>query len=145
MWTLMGKFQYFSVSFDRGRNVNANPLQSECNARKADWNVKTQQHACLLQLFALFSLWSWDFQLRCKKYDFDFDTTAKLEMVNNMHEFSWGGFICTFSLSISQFQLHCELVSSLLALDATELVFQPLTQMVVEMINIHVISVQQKR
>ena len=31
------------------------------------------------------------------------------------------------------------------ALDATELVSQPLTQMVVEMINIHVISVQQKR
>ena len=43
------------------------------------------------------------------------------------------------------FQLHCELISSLLALDATELVSQPLTQMVVEMINIHVISVQQKR
>ena len=43
------------------------------------------------------------------------------------------------------FQLHCELVSSLLALDATELVPQPLTQTVVEMINIHVISVQQKR
>ena len=43
------------------------------------------------------------------------------------------------------FQLHCELVSSLLALDATELVSQPLTQMVVEMINIHVISVQKKR
>ena len=43
------------------------------------------------------------------------------------------------------FQLHFELVSSLLALDATELVSQLLTQMVVEMINIHVISVQQKR
>ena len=43
------------------------------------------------------------------------------------------------------FQLHYELVSSLLALDATELVTQPLTQTVVEMINIHVISVQQKR
>ena len=43
------------------------------------------------------------------------------------------------------FQLHCQLVSSLLALDATELVTQPLTQTVVEMINIHVISVQQKR
>ena len=28
------------------------------------------------------------------------------------------------------FQFHCELVSSLLALDATELVSQPLTQMV---------------
>ena len=43
------------------------------------------------------------------------------------------------------FQLHCKLVSSLLALDATELVPQPLTQTVVEMINIHVILVQQKR
>ena len=42
------------------------------------------------------------------------------------------------------FQLHFELVSSLLALDATELVSQPLTQMVLEMINIHVISVQEK-
>ena len=88
MWTLMGKFQYFSVSFDRGRNVNANPLQSECNARKADWNVKTQQHASLLQLFALFSLWSWGFQLRCRKYVFDFDIMAKLEMVKNLYVFS---------------------------------------------------------
>ena len=43
------------------------------------------------------------------------------------------------------FQLHFKLVSSLLALDATELVTQPLTQTVLEMINIHVISVQQKR
>jgi len=43
------------------------------------------------------------------------------------------------------FQLHCELVSAFLALDASELVSQPLTQTVVEMINIHVISVQQKR
>ena len=43
------------------------------------------------------------------------------------------------------FQLHCELVSSLLALDATELVSQPLTQTAVEMINIYVISVLQKR
>ena len=43
------------------------------------------------------------------------------------------------------FQLHCELVSSLLALNATEMVSQPLIQMAVEMINIHVISVKQKR
>ena len=43
------------------------------------------------------------------------------------------------------FQLHCELVSSLLALDATELVSQQVTQMVVELINIDVISVKQKR
>ena len=38
-----------------------------------------------------------------------------------------------------------ELVSSLLALDATEPVSQPVTQMAVEMINSHVVSVQQKR
>ena len=40
---------------------------------------------------------------------------------------------------------HFELVSSLLALDATEPVSQPVTQLAVEMINIHLISVQQKR
>ena len=36
---------------------------------------------------------------------------------------------------------HFELVGSLLALDATE----PVTQMTAELINIHLISVQQKR
>ena len=40
--------------------------------------------------------------------------------------------------------LHFELVSSLLALDAIEVVFQPVTQMAVEMINIHLISIQEK-
>ena len=35
--------------------------------------------------------------------------------------------------------------SSLLALDTTELVSQPVTQMAAEMININLISVQQKR
>ena len=43
------------------------------------------------------------------------------------------------------FQIHCELVSSLLALDATEPVSQPLTQMAVELINIYLISVKQKK
>ena len=38
---------------------------------------------------------------------------------------------------------HFELVSSLLALDANELVSQPVTQMAIEMINIHLISVWQ--
>ena len=57
---------------------------------------------------------------------------------------SWGVSSVPFPFRFP-FQLHCELVSSLLALDATELVSQPLTQTVVEMINIHVISVQQKR
>ena len=41
-------------------------------------------------------------------------------------------------------QSHFELVSSILALDATETVSQPVTQMAVEMINIHLISVQPK-
>ena len=40
---------------------------------------------------------------------------------------------------------HFEQVSSLLDLDATEPVFQPVTQMAVDLINIHLISVQQKR
>ena len=40
---------------------------------------------------------------------------------------------------------HFELVSSLLALDATEPVSQLVTQIRVELINIHFISVQQKR
>ena len=38
-------------------------------------------------------------------------------------------------------QSHFELVRSLLALEATELVSQPVTQMAVEMININLISV----
>ena len=40
---------------------------------------------------------------------------------------------------------HFDLVSSPLALEATEPVSEPVTQMVVELINIHLISVQQKR
>ena len=60
------------------------------------------------------------------------------------HHYQWGVSSVPFPFRFP-FLLHCELVSSLLAQDATELVSQPLTQMVVEMINIHVISVQQKR
>ena len=40
---------------------------------------------------------------------------------------------------------HFELVSSLLALDATEPVSQPVTQMALEIINMPIILVQQKR
>ena len=40
---------------------------------------------------------------------------------------------------------HFELISSVLALEATELVSEPVTQMAVELINNHLISVQQKR
>ena len=40
---------------------------------------------------------------------------------------------------------HFYLVSLLPALEATELVSEPVTQMAVELINIHLISVQQKR
>ena len=39
-------------------------------------------------------------------------------------------------------QSHFELVSSVLALEATELVSEPVTQMAVELINDHLISVQ---
>jgi AhpD family alkylhydroperoxidase len=39
---------------------------------------------------------------------------------------------------------HFDLVSWLLALEASELVSEPVTQMAVELINIHLISVQQK-
>ena len=42
-------------------------------------------------------------------------------------------------------QSHFELVSSVLALEATEPVSEPVTQMAVELINNHIISVQQKR
>ena len=42
-------------------------------------------------------------------------------------------------------QSHFELVSSVLALEATELVSEPVTQMTVELINNHLISVQQER
>ena len=41
--------------------------------------------------------------------------------------------------------LHFDLVSWLLPLEATEPVSEPLLEMAVEMINIHLISVQQKR
>ena len=42
-------------------------------------------------------------------------------------------------------QSHFELVSSVLALEVTEPVSEPVTQMAVELINNHLISVQQKR
>ena len=42
-------------------------------------------------------------------------------------------------------QSHYELVSYVLALEATEPVSEPVTQMTVEVINNHLISVQQKR
>ena len=42
-------------------------------------------------------------------------------------------------------QSHFELVRLVLALEATEPVPEPVTQMAVELINNHLISVQQKR
>ena len=47
--------------------------------------------------------------------------------------------------SIFRVQSHFELVSLVLALEATEPVSEPVTQMAVELINNHLISVQQKR
>ena len=54
------------------------------------------------------------------------------------------GFIYMLD-SFSPVYSHFDLVSSLLTLDATETLSQTVTQMAVELINIHLISVQQKR
>ena len=56
-------------------------------------------------------------------------------------------FIYILDSYLAQILIHSyfELVSSLLALDATQSVSELVTQMAVEMINIHLISVQQKR
>ena len=55
----------------------------------------------------------------------------------------------TFQIAQILAQSHFELVSSVLALEATEPlpepVSEPVTQMAVELINNHLISVQQKR
>ena len=54
---------------------------------------------------------------------------------------------CFIYILIAQIlvQSHFELVSSVLAQEATEPVSEPVTQMAVELINNHLISVQQKR
>ena len=52
---------------------------------------------------------------------------------------------CSNSSSNWTIQSHFELVSLVLALEATEPVSEPITQMAVELINNHFISVQQKR
>ena len=49
----------------------------------------------------------------------------------------------TFQIVQILVQSHFELVSSVL--EATELVSEPVTQMAVELINNHLISIQQKR
>ena len=56
------------------------------------------------------------------------------------------GFV-SFTFQIAQIlvQSHFELVSLVLALEATEPVSEPVTQMAVELINNHLILVQQKR
>ena len=48
----------------------------------------------------------------------------------------------TFKIVQSLVHSHFDLVSSVLGLDATEKVSQTLTEITVELINIHVISVQ---
>ena len=52
-----------------------------------------------------------------------------------------------YILDIVQILVHAHfyLVSLFLALEATEPVFEPATQMAVELINIHLISVNRKR
>ena len=51
----------------------------------------------------------------------------------------------TFQVVQILVQSHFELVNLILALEATELASEPVTQMAVELINNHLISVQQKR
>ena len=51
----------------------------------------------------------------------------------------------TFKIVQILVQSHFELVSSVLALEATELLSEPVTQIAFELINNHLISVQQKR
>ena len=60
----------------------------------------------------------------------------------------WCALICPLGCFIyvqTLLHSHFDLVSSILALEATELVSEPVTQMAVELMNIHLISVQQKR
>ena len=54
-------------------------------------------------------------------------------------------FSSTFYIAQILVQSHLELVSLVLALEATEPVSEPLTQMAVELISNHLIKVQQKR
>ena len=58
---------------------------------------------------------------------------------------AFGVVSSTFQIAQILVQSHFELVSSVLALEATEPVSEPVTQMAGELINIHLISVQQKR
>ena len=51
----------------------------------------------------------------------------------------------TFEIVQILVQSHFELVSSVIALEGTAPVSEPVTQMAVELINNHLISVQQKR
>ena len=55
--------------------------------------------------------------------------------------------VVSFTFLIAQIlvQSHFELVTSVLALEATEPLSELVTQMAVELINNHIISVQQKR
>ena len=59
--------------------------------------------------------------------------------------FGPGTVSSTFEIVQILVQLNFDLVYLLLALEATEPVSEPVTQMAIELINIHIISVQQKR
>ena len=58
---------------------------------------------------------------------------------------SFGVVSSTFKIVQILVHSHFDLVFWLLALEATEPVSEPVTQMAVELINIHLISAQQKR
>ena len=71
-----------------------------------------------------------------------------MEFTQNLNNFYWAGYwvvSSTFQIAQILVQSHFELVSLVLALEATEPVSEPVTQMAVELINNYLISVEQKR
>ena len=68
-----------------------------------------------------------------------------LMIVPKLHVLTAGVISSTFWIAQILVHLHFELVNLLLTPGATELVSEPVTQMAVELINNHLISVQQKK
>ena len=76
-------------------------------------------------------------KMNCKKYDWNFGHSS-VQKENRVVS-------STFEIVQILVHLHFEIISWLLALEATELISEPVTQMLLELINNHSVSVQQKR
>ena len=76
-------------------------------------------------------------KMNCKKYNWNFGHSS-VQKENR---------VVSSTLWIVQILVHLnfDMISWLLALEATELISEPVTQMAPELINNHLISVQQKR